>query len=96
MVQKKNTKETTKAYLKGVTSDSLRNRYSYLQIKYPAEDYFDDAHPNRVVVEGNEKQTDSLMKDIQDSGFTAIVGVGTPAQKLHCIMDTGSSIMFVK
>lgn len=69
---------------------------SFLQIKYVAEDYF-DGHERGHLQDGDEKnKVLAPMKDIPLSGYTAVVGVGTPPQKLDCIFDTGSSVMFVK
>lgn len=67
---------------------------SYLQIKYPAENY--EIHTETSLIQDTERQILMPMRDILDSGFTSVVGVGTPPQKLYCIFDTGSSLMFVK
>jgi len=73
-----------------VTGDDM----SYLQIKYAAEEYFLDEDDRSLLQQSGEAVIPT--KNIPDSGYTAIIGVGTPPQKLYCIMDTGSSIMYIK
>jgi hypothetical protein len=63
---------------------------SYLQIKYVAQDYLQlDSECT------SDCQFNSAMRDIPYNGFTGVVGIGSHPQKLYCIYDTGSSVMFV-
>lgn len=78
---------------------------SFLQIKYPAEDYFDGQERGHLQEGDKKNKVLAPMRDLPLSGYTAVVGVGSGndkengksnAQKLDCIFDTGSSVMFVK
>jgi hypothetical protein len=75
-------------------SGSKERDGSYLQLKYAAMDYFenDDSH----LQQSTQGEVNSPSIDVPFNGYTAILGIGTPAQEFYCIFDTGSSVMFVK
>jgi hypothetical protein len=67
---------------------------SFLQLKYAAEDYFDNGESHLQDTTQGEINSPSI--DIPYNGYTAILGIGNPPQEFYCIFDTGSSVMFVK
>ena len=75
---------------KVLSSDKLKGN-SYLQVKYVAQDYLQLDSKCTSDCEFN-----AAMRDIPYNGFTGVVGFGSHPQKLYCIYDTGSSILFVK
>lgn len=67
---------------------------SFLQLKYAAEDYFENSGSHLQDTSRGEVNSPSV--DIPYNGYTAILGIGNPPQEFYCIFDTGSSVMFVK
>ena len=75
-----------------INSLSSEHTPSYLQFKYPAKT---NSRTEYDTSSDSAKSVKIPMRDILSSGFTGVVNIGNPRQELYCIIDSGSSVMFV-